>query len=111
MSTEATWQTKDLQSFKSAKRVIIRAMRMEHLVINEKGEPRYTPQLGNTDTITFHEPTGATYLAMDQKKKGHDIGKMFASMGDQTHTSAGRFSSMNARDLKVCQALIVLFLA
>lgn len=102
----------DLQAFKSAERVMSRAIRNGRLAINEQGEPIYTPVMGVTkDPIIFHEPKGSTYSAMDQKKKGHDISKMFASMAEMTQTSAVTFEKMFARDLKVCQAIVTLFLA
>jgi len=102
----------DLQAFKSAERVMSRAIRKGRLVVNAEGEPIYTPVMGaSKDPIIFHEPKGSTYSAMDQKKKGHDISKMFASMAEMTQTSAVTFENMHGRDLKVCQAIVTLFLA
>lgn len=100
----------DKTSFVNAKRVMIAAMMDGSLVINDDGEPVYTPKKGHTDPITFHEPTGASYMAMDSKKKGHDVGKVYATMADITRCPATRFAKMANRDVKVCQAIIALFL-
>lgn len=90
---------------------ILSAMEFGALVINEKGEPVYTPQEGSGEPITFHEPRGASFMAMDQKKAGHDNTKAFAFLADMTQQSVQRFAGMAGRDLKVCQAVFLLFLA
>ena len=92
---------------------ILRVIQSGALVINDNGEPVYTPQRsgGEVNPITFHEPTGASYLAMDRKKIGEDMAKLFSTMADVTGTSSGLFGKMKNSDLKVCMAIITLFLA
>ncbi len=92
---------------------LVRVIQSGALVINGNGEPVYTPQRaeGDVNPITFNEPTGASYLAMDRKKVGEDMGKLFSTMADVTGQSAGLFSKMKNSDLKVCIAIITLFLA
>jgi hypothetical protein len=98
----------DLKSFDEAKRRIIKAICSGRLVVDEKGQPVFTPTSG--DPITFHEWTGASLMAMDQKKKDQAIGKVYAAMADMTKQPAVRFAKMLGRDLKVCQAITGLFL-
>jgi hypothetical protein len=105
----AGWDDEDKKSFVDAKRKIINAMMRGQLVIDDKGQPVFTPVSG--EPITFYEPKGSTFMAMDQKKKGHDTAKMFVMMADMTRQNAGRFSSMAGRDIKVCMAIMGLFLA
>lgn len=100
----------DKASFVSAKRVILKCIESNHLVVNEDGEPVYTPRKGDKSPITFHEPTGASYMAMDQKKKNHDMTKLYSVLADMTEEPIQRFAKMKARDTKVCQAIIGLFL-
>lgn len=101
----------DLKGFQEQKHRIVRAIMRGILVVDPKGQFVYTPQTGaDRSPITFYEPTGASMMAMDRKKKGEDVGKMYASMGDMTRVSPDRFAKMLARDLKVCQAIAVLFL-
>ncbi|MEE8574113.1 MAG: hypothetical protein V3T30_01770 [Thermodesulfobacteriota bacterium] len=92
---------------------LIKAIQSGALTINDNGEPVYTPQRANAEVnaITFNEPTGASYLAMDRKKVGEDMGKLFSTMADITGTSSGIFSKMKNSDLKVCMAIVTLFLA
>ena len=92
---------------------IIGVIQSGALIVNDEGEPVYTPQRakGEVNAITFYEPTGASYLAMDRKKVGEDMGKLFLAMADITKTSSGIFSKMKNTDLKVCMAIVTLFLA
>ena len=104
-------EKEDRESFGEQKARIVRAIAKGHLVINEDGEPVYTPQRSeDSKPLTFHEPTGASLMAMDRKKKNEDVGKLYATMGDMTRTDAKTFSSMKMADLKVCMAVTVLFL-
>lgn len=80
------------------------------LVINEDGEPIFTPQREDGEAITFHEPTGAALMAMDRKKQSEEISKMFAAMAAITKTHSKVFSKMKMADLKVCLAITTLFL-
>ena len=91
---------------------VVRAIEKGAVVISESGEPVFLPvgDIGH-DAITFYEPTGASLMATDGKGKNADVKKMFAMMADITRTSPGVFAKMPARDLKVCQNILTLFLA
>ena len=101
----------EAESFRQLKRKVTRAIENGHLVVDDKGRPVYTPQIGDKSPITFYEPTGVSLLAVDKKKAGENVAKTYATMADMTQTDAKTFASMNARDLKVCQAIYLLFLA
>lgn len=110
--TVANWDEDDQKGFLQNKRRFVGAVMKGNLTVNDNGEPVYTSDRANGGKpITFYEPTGGSMQAMDQKKKGHDVTKMYATMGDMTKTSAKTFSLMYSRDLKVCTAVAVLFLA
>jgi hypothetical protein len=81
-----------------------------NLVLNEKSEFVYSPLNSEGGDIIFHEPTGASLMAMDQHKKNHDVGKGFATMCEMTRQNMQRYSKMGMRDLRVCQTLTMLFL-
>ena len=101
----------DKDDFNEQKERIVQAIMSGSMVVNEDFEPVYTPQrTKDADSLTFHEPTGASLMAMDRKKKNEDVGKLYATMGDMTRTDAKTFSSMKMADLKVCMAVTVLFL-
>lgn len=99
----------DREGFASLKKRIIRAMKNGTLVVDTEGRPVFTPQEGG-DAITFHEPTGADLMAMDQRKKNADMAKLFAVMAAISKQSSARFSKMKKRDLDVCLAITNLFL-
>lgn len=96
-------------SFDSLRATIIGAMCDGRLVIDESGQPVYSPKIGNETALTFHEPTGGDYMAMDGKKDHQKMARMYAVLGSMTKTDPKRFSFMKARDLKVCTAIFSLF--
>lgn len=100
----------DTKAFEDAKRKLVQAIERGTLAVDEKGQPIYTPQVGELGPITFYEPTGASFIAMDGKKKEQQMAKMFAVMADMTHKPAATFSKMAMRDFKICQTLVTLFL-
>jgi len=90
---------------------IVRAVMRGELLINDDGCPVFQPRMGSGEPITFYEPTGASYMAMDRVKKGSgDIEKMYAFLADQTRTSRATFAGMAARDVKVCHLLAGFFI-
>lgn len=102
----------DLKGFETQKQRVIEAIKQGILVINDDGEPVFTPQrTQDIESITFYEPTGASLMAMDRRKKNEDMAKMYALMGSITKVHANTFAKMKMSDLKVCQAITILFLA
>lgn len=107
----STMSAEDKEGFEQQKARIVKAIMRGSLVVNDNGEPIFTPQrTKDAEAITFYEPTGAALMAMDRKKKSEDIGKFYAAMGDISKTHASTFSRMKAPDLKVCMAITTLFL-
>ncbi|HET9954087.1 MAG TPA: hypothetical protein VFQ61_06270 [Polyangiaceae bacterium] len=107
----STMDEEDREEFKDKKRKIVRALMLGSLVIDEKGQPVYTPQVGDDRSpITFLEPRGSSLMAMDQRKQGHNVAKSFAVLADITKVSPQRFANMFNRDIQVCLALQALFL-
>lgn len=106
-----TLDDEDKEALKTNKRKILKALRRGSLVINDEGEPVFTPRVSaRTEAITFYEPEGKSFMASDGKKKGHDIRKSYAIMADMTKTNVQTFSLMKNRDLDVCLAVINVFL-
>ena len=100
----------DERSLVNTKERILAAMMRGYLVIDDKGQPVYTPQIGICEPLTFYEPTGATFMAMDGAAKGKDMAKMFRMLGEMCQCDPSRFSKMKNRDLGVCLAVMTLFL-
>ncbi|MEG1884839.1 MAG: hypothetical protein RR182_01025 [Alistipes sp.] len=101
----------DRKGFLENKEILIGAVMDGRLVINENSEPVYTPKRGTPNPLTFREPTGATYMAMDQKKTGQDVGKMMALMDAMTKSAPGTTAKLANVDFKVARSIAVLFLA
>ncbi|MFW6031048.1 MAG: hypothetical protein ACOC9T_00535 [Myxococcota bacterium] len=98
----------DLKSFQKEKARVVKAIQDGRMSIDEKGQPTFQPTDG--EPITFREPRGSTLMAMDSKKKNHDVTKLFATMAEMTKVPVQKFSKMPNRDLKVCLAVTLLFL-
>lgn len=101
----------DVKGFEHNKSIITKAIQKGALIVDEDGQPVYTPQrTKDIKPIIFHEPTGASLMAMDGGKKTEDVKKLYHVMADVTKRDAKLFSSMKMADLKICMAVITLFL-
>jgi len=110
---ESAMDQEELRDYLKHKNKIIKSIMRGDLVINESGEPVYTPRnpgSGYKDPITFHERTGASLIAMDGKKDSHNVGKMYAVLSNLCKIHAGNFSKLQGVDIKVCEALFVLLM-
>lgn len=104
----ADMDAEDLTAFSKMKKRLIRAIMRGSLVITEDGEAQFTPQRPKSryqETITFHERTGASVMAMDMKKKGHDVAKTYAAMADMCKVTPKVFAGLVGEDIKICEAL------
>ncbi len=109
----AGMDTEDLAAFNKLKNRIYRVLQRGSLVINDDGEPIYTPQNEKSrhkEPITFHERTGASLIAMDGKKKNHDVAKTYAIMADMCKVHPSVFAGLVGIDVKVCEALFSLLM-
>lgn len=109
----ATMDAEDLAAFNKQKNRLVRAIERGDLVISESGEAIYTPSNPGSkhrDAITFHERTGASLMAMDGKKKGHDVAKTYAVMADMCKVHPSTFAGLKGTDVKVCEALFALLM-
>lgn len=102
----------DAKSFEEPKAAIIRAIMEGSLVIGPEGEPEYTPKNSpKVGTLIFREPNGADYMAMDRKKEGQNIAKMWTLAESVTKSVPGTIANLRNRDLKVVRAIMQLFMA
>lgn len=108
---DASLSDEDKQDVSVHKDLIVKHIMRGSLVINDRGEPVFTPKRSdNRDPLTFYEPDGAALMEMDKKKSSQDVGKMFALLGALTKSTPATFARMKMKDLKVCQAVMTLFL-
>lgn len=110
---EASFDDEDRTAFRKQKGRIVRAIERGALVVNENGEAVYTPAHPRSkykEPITFHERTGASLMAMDGKKKGHDIAKTYAVMADMCKVHPSVFAGLVGTDGKTCEALFALLM-
>jgi len=102
----------DRQAFEQQRDRLLAAIQAGALVINEEGEPVFTPtRTADAAPITFREPTGASLMAMDKRKKTEDIAKLYAAMADMSGSHPSTFARMKMADLKIAMAITTLFLA
>jgi len=109
----SSMDTEDRTQFDKQKRRILKAIMRGDLVINAEGEAVYTPANPRSkylDPITFHERTGASMMAMDGKKKNHDVAKTYAVLADMCRVHPNVFAGLAGTDVKVCEALFALLM-
>lgn len=109
----AEMDAEDLTAFNKQKRKLVKAIQLGSLTFNDGGEAVYTPsnkKSKHQESITFYERTGASMMAMDGKKKGHDIGKTYAVMGNMCKVHPSCFAGLVGIDGKVCEALFSLLM-
>ncbi len=105
--------SEDKTALNKHKSRVIRAIQQGSLVVNDNGEATYTPcrpGSKHSDPIVFHERTGASLMAMDGKKKNHDVSKMYVVMGDMCRVHPNVFAGLVGTDVKVCEALFALLM-
>lgn len=103
----------ELSSFKKHKTKIVRSIMDGNLIINDDGEAVYTPvnpKSNYSDPITFHERTGADLMAMDRKKKNHDVARTYSVMGAMCKIPPKVFAGLAGIDIKVCESIFVLLM-
>jgi len=105
---ESELNEEDAQSLSEQRSKIVKAIERGYLTVSEDG----TELVLNTNKgdVTFKEPTGAAYLAMDQHKN-KNMASSFGFMGAMTGTPAKYWSSVRGADLKIAQAVTAIFLA
>lgn len=103
----------DAKSFQEPREVILKAVMSGNLTFNDDHEPVYAPRNSPkvAGPLTFREPNGADYMAMDRKKDGQNFGKMWAMADSLTRSAPGTIANLRNRDLKVVQAIMQLFMA
>jgi hypothetical protein len=79
------------------------------LIIGTDGLPTYTPATGTS--VTFHPPTGATFMAMETYGSGKNIANTIAAGEAMTESHKGTFAKMAREDFRACMRLTNLFLA
>ena len=109
---ESDFTDEDKSDFLEAREKLLKALMLGSLVIDDKGQPIYTPQrTEDAKAITFYEPDGATLLAGDKRKSNEQMAKFNMLMGSMCKVHPSVFARMKMKDYKVCQNIAMLFLA
>lgn len=100
----------DRKSFDAQRQVLLDAICDGNLVVNNDGRFAFTPVGEPGGTITFYKPKGAHFMEADNHKRSQEIKRGYAVMAAMTHENIRRFADMESDDLKVCMAIMALFL-
>lgn len=98
----------DKEAFTRQRDRMLRAIEYGDLTFNENGEAVYTPCRANSkhkDPIVFHERSGASIMAMDGKKRNHEVAKTYAVMAQMCRVHTSVFANLVGTDIKVCEAI------
>jgi hypothetical protein len=107
---KARMDADDQKSFDEARGIVVRAIERGTLSIDDKGQPVLQISLTDPKQLTFREPTGASFMSMDVKKRDAQIGRMFALMAEMTGTPEKTLAKLPQRDLRIARTLVTLFL-
>lgn len=110
---ESEMDEDDLAKFLEIKRHIVKAIARGDLMVGDNGDPVYTPPVAGAKSLTFYQPTGATFMAMDSKdgKYKGNMTATAAAITEMTRTTPGDVSKLAAPDFRICCDLANLFLA
>lgn len=100
--------TEDKEAFTRQRGRMLRAIEFGDLKFNEHGEAVYTPYRYNSkskEPIVFHERSGASIMAMDGKKRNHEVAKTYAVMAQMCRVHQSVFANLVGTDIKVCEAI------
>lgn len=103
----------DITGLDDIRKKVVRAIVAGDLVVEENGDPVYTPPVAGAKSLHFHKPTSATYMAMDGKSddaQGSHM-RMVRAVTEMTRSNKGEISKLEAPDYQVCQSIAQLFLA
>jgi hypothetical protein len=103
----------DITGLADIRKKLVRAIVAGHLVVEDNGDPVYTPPVEGAKPLHFHKPTSATYMAMDGKAddaQGSHM-RMVRAITEMTRSNKGEVSKLEAPDYQVCQSISQLFLA
>lgn len=102
----------DREVFKDMAARLRRKIRHGDLAIDEEGNPRFQPKFSGPDApeLTFRIPTGADRLGWDKYKERENVHRIFSSLATMTGQTSAHFSKMDGRDLKVAEAIALLYL-
>jgi len=103
----------DRDSFNAQKDRIVSKIMSGAATVGDKGEISYDLQHPGegVQTLVFQVPNGAAYMAMDRHKDRESMHKLYEFLGAMTKQPPKFFANMDARDVKFCQGVAVLFLA
>lgn len=103
----------DKEGLKLNRYRIIKAIRNGSLVVNDQGEPIFTPRRSPKAGGPFHfrEPKGGDLMEMDRKKANQDVSKTYGVLGAITKQPQSAFGAMVIGDLNICTSIMTLFLA
>lgn len=99
----------EYESFLEVRRKLVRVMERGELVVTETGDPIYTPPVPSAKALTFHRPTGATFMAMDGSDGNQ--ARLVRIITEMTRVPKGEIAKLEAPDYVVCSTLANLFLA
>lgn len=116
MDLDVDFEDQDLteeeeKSRKDLLRTLTTAIQKGVLVVTDNYELQHFTRCEDALTITYREPRGSTYLALDNIKEGHrNVAKMNQMLGAMCEMPAKTFATMAERDYKIAKAILTLFI-
>jgi hypothetical protein len=99
----------EYESLLEVKNKLVRVIERGDLVITESGDPVFTPPVPGAKPLTFHRPTGATFMCLDGDDGNQT--RLIRVITEMTRTAKGEISRLEAPDYVVCSKIANLFMA
>lgn len=101
----------DRGSFEAMTARLLRKIQDGSLTFDDDSNPGYTPRwTAGAEALTFKVPSGADRLSWDKYKERENVHKIFSTLAAMTGKEPKFFAAMDGRDLKVVEAIGLLYL-
>jgi len=119
-SWEIDSETSDMKEdekndFNTQKNKIVKAIMKGRLIVNDEKNIEYYfahPELArNIQSVIIKRPNGQALMSMDKYAEKESVHKMYSIISGMTEKEVSFFGNIDGIDMKVFQAVAVLFLA
>ncbi len=100
-----------LRDYENNKTTVLDGFRDGSLVVDNKGQPVYTPRCDFNGKLVFKKPTGATLMAADGLSDDEGVKKTFRMLAQLTGHNEPELQTLDMADLRVPLAIVAVLLA
>jgi hypothetical protein len=96
----------DVKSLEQNKRRVIKALQCGALVIDDAGQAIYTPGTTGVSALTFHKPTAAVLMSLDESKADQSMHRQQNLIAAITRAPKSVLARLEMADHGDCKAIV-----